>query len=218
MNKATSVDSHVYSRSATGRIDILHALQYLLGSLQQSGILAIGSEAAPPPANYHSIRLLEAPSSNILEWLATFSEHAHLMIDCPFFRLPPTDIKAHAPQFWAVLDALRPSQPLNALVQKGVSKLRAHNRRKSFTFLHLRIENDWLAHCTRWSHIPVRTHTTSPIFKRVKQHIVHRSANFAYNQQLQADVVLSTHAFHAGWYCPKQLLQQHVQPVGAFEK
>jgi hypothetical protein len=23
-----------------------------------------------------------------------------------------------------------------------------------FTFLHLRIENDWLAHCERWEHIP----------------------------------------------------------------
>ena len=139
---------------------ILPCLQLLLESLHQAGIEVVSADVAPPATHYHAIRLLNAPDGDILEWLETFAEHAHLRIDCPYLRLPPSEIKAHAAYFWAVLAALRPSQALQALVQKGVSKLRGmHDSRsnKSFTFLHLKVENSWLAHCERWSHIMVRS-------------------------------------------------------------
>ena len=119
------------------------------------GIQAVRTEHALPADQYHAVRLTAAPADNVLEWLATFSDHAHIRLDCPLFRLPPAEVLAHASYFCAVLDSLRPSRALHALVQKGVSQLHAHNNKHSFTFLHLRIENDWLAHCQRWSHLAV---------------------------------------------------------------
>lgn len=133
----------------------LVCLQYLVQSLHQSSVHAVETKQAPPASQYHAVKMSDAPNSDVLEWLATFTDHAHLRIDCPLFRLPPTLVVAHAMHFWAVLEALRPSQALKALVDRGVAQLHAHMEGESFTFLHLRIENDWLGHCQRWSNIAV---------------------------------------------------------------
>lgn len=130
-------------------------LQYLLESLHQSGILAVGPEHAPPAKHYHGIKSRHAPDGDVLKWLATFSDHAHLTLDCLFLRLLPTQVKTHASVFWAVVDAIRPSQALSTLVQKGVQEVSTHSNRSSFTFLHLRIENNWLEHCQRRSRLLV---------------------------------------------------------------
>ena len=91
----------------------------------------------------------------MVEWLTTFSHHAHLKLDCPLLQLPPAEVVAHASYLWTVLEALRPSPILLSLVQTAVARLHAIGNTETFTFLHLRIENDWLGHCFRWSHYPV---------------------------------------------------------------
>ena len=56
-----------------------------------------------------------------------------------------------------MLEALRPNQVLSSLVQRAITQLQTVGEEHTFTFLHLRIEDDWLGHCYRWSHYPVRT-------------------------------------------------------------
>ena len=130
-------------------------LQYLLQSLQQSDISAVGTEHAPPAHQYRNVSLSDAPAGDMLGWLANFSDHAHVRLGCTLLQMPSAEVVAHASYFWAVLESLRPNEVLRGLVQRAVTQLHSLGNRESFTFLHLRVENDWLAHCFRWSHWPV---------------------------------------------------------------
>ena len=132
-------------------------MQHLLEALAQEGIVVLEPGAAPPLDRYNFVAMKEAPADPI-PWLQERGINAtHLSIDCAFLRLPPALVQNHANSFWAVLRALIPSPHLAAYVQAGIAKLRSFDaNHTSYNFLHVRLENDWLAHCHRWGSIQVQ--------------------------------------------------------------
>ncbi|KAL6753995.1 hypothetical protein V8C86DRAFT_404853 [Haematococcus lacustris] len=124
-----------------------------------AALKAVGVEVLPdpppssPPPTFFSI---EAAGFNGLSQLQGLASSPAVATDCPLFHIAPGDIaKADdTAVVWAVLNGLQPNQ-LPARQAQAVLQRLSHRPggREGFNMLHLRIEEDWVAHCDRWEHI-----------------------------------------------------------------
>ncbi|GIL48600.1 hypothetical protein Vafri_5079 [Volvox africanus] len=139
----------------------VYDLTFFLYELAKAGIRMLEPHEAPRPSAYTEVSL-GALGANVSGALATTYGHLqHLSIDCPLFKMSPGEMnqRLDEPIIWAVLDALRPSHLPYLYVetmQNAIKHLGAVNGKPAtrYNFLHLRLENDWVEHCKRWSNIP----------------------------------------------------------------
>ncbi|GLC41858.1 hypothetical protein PLESTM_001258700 [Pleodorina starrii] len=139
----------------------VYDLNYFLFKLAGAGIRLLEPHEAPRPSAYTEVSL-GSLGSNVSGSLATTYGHLqHLSIDCPLFKMIPAEINqtTDEPVIWAVLDAMRPAAlPFSYVssMQQAIRHLGAVNGKAAtkYNFLHLRMENDWVEHCKRWSNIP----------------------------------------------------------------
>jgi hypothetical protein len=90
-----------------------------------------------------------APSRPVDDVPWRFAPHRgadHLSLDCPLFKLTPGVVIAEQKFIWAVLEGLRPAAGVAAAVERALAPMGG----RPFNFLHIRLERDWQAHCSRW--------------------------------------------------------------------
>ncbi|GAB4815033.1 hypothetical protein N2152v2_002079 [Parachlorella kessleri] len=74
----------------------------------------------------------------------------HLQFGCPLLRLGPEVMLRNEQLVFASLSAMLPNDTLGRLVSRGVHSLRALSPTGVYNMLHLRLESDWLTHCSSW--------------------------------------------------------------------
>ncbi|KAG2452983.1 hypothetical protein HYH02_002320 [Chlamydomonas schloesseri] len=139
----------------------VYDLQYFLHQMAKAGVRVLEPHEAPLPSAYTEVSLgsLGANVSGALN--TSYSHVQHLAVDCPLFKMSPPELDARQdePIIWAVLDAMRPAdKPWEYVeeMQHAILQLGGLNGKPAtkYNFLHLRMENDWVEHCKRWTSIP----------------------------------------------------------------
>ncbi|KAG2487834.1 hypothetical protein HYH03_013551 [Edaphochlamys debaryana] len=141
--------------------DQVYDAAYFLSEMAKSGVRVLPPEEAPLFSVYNVVALGSLNGANMTASLQKYDDVANLAIDCPLFKLAPAEMDPvqDEPIIWAILDAMRPAPH----VRKHVESFQAAIRRfggsdgkpaPKYNFLHLRMENDWVEHCKRWSSIP----------------------------------------------------------------
>jgi len=128
------------------------------------GVRVLAGEA-PPLSEYKPVRLrpFQTRAAFLLE--RENGGDQHISIDCPLFKLLPLD-KSHEDFAWGILEGLQPSAGVLAVINAAAKALDGSGRSGvrgadvvgvdrpwSFNVLHLRFEDDWVAHCRRWEAI-----------------------------------------------------------------
>jgi hypothetical protein len=111
------------------------------------GLAKIGVNVLPgsPPAVLESsVDLTEEQTSDLVD-SREYEDYDHISLGCPLLRLPGS-FMAHV-DIWPVLNALQPNTEHVSKIA-GVQQLLG----EQYTFLHLRVEMDWMAHCARWKY------------------------------------------------------------------
>eukprot|EP00908_Phaeocystis_cordata_P014041 Transcript_25147.p1 GENE.Transcript_25147~~Transcript_25147.p1 ORF type:complete len:1461 (-),score=286.79 Transcript_25147:2270-6652(-) len=89
-----------------------------------------------------------------LDWYSSFSSDAWLQLDCAYAAVNKLDRAERHNVFWALEQALVPSQLISESAGTIAELLRARSLELGgdghFTALHLRVERDWVAHCMLW--------------------------------------------------------------------
>jgi GDP-fucose protein O-fucosyltransferase len=80
-----------------------------------------------------------------------YKAEAAIHVGCPLFKVSKQTMQQTLTV--AVLQALVPSRPKQAVIQRIVTTLRQHSPTGEFNAVHLRFEQDWVDHCHRWSSI-----------------------------------------------------------------
>eukprot|EP00798_Chlamydomonas_sp_ICE-L_P023584 gene23584-9112_t len=146
-SKATeAVDKSVH-------MEELYDVEYFKYTLDSVGIEVLDSRDAPPNTSctYVDISKLQG---DVVEGLAVHRSVNHLSIGCPLFRLDGLYFEGNNDHIlWATLNGMRPNTHLDKIVSAITKKLKSESPDNRFNFVHLRIEDDWVLHCIRWSHI-----------------------------------------------------------------
>ncbi|GIL81750.1 hypothetical protein Vretimale_1367 [Volvox reticuliferus] len=136
---------------------------YFIKAMAAAGLRVVAPEEAPPMTTYAQVPLAQYGWSAAAPLAEHFGDVLHLAVDCPLFKMAASELTAADWDFmWAVLDALRPNPQAAALLDRAVARIAERQLRNgregaaktdaaasssSFNFIHLRIENDWVAHC-----------------------------------------------------------------------
>jgi hypothetical protein len=122
-------------------------------ALSKVRVEAVPDRSAPPLSAYTNFTF-EQPAAK--QWpLRTLQQQtadaAHVAMDCPLFKLPAweQDMWQHTDLVWAVLDGLQPAPALAAEIHSAKTALCGMAATGSYSVLHLRLEEDWQAHCRR---------------------------------------------------------------------
>jgi len=94
-------------------------------------------------------------NNKLIEVLQHHSHDQHIRLHCPCLRVPAALIVKHRALVIAALRALRPAPKFATIVttlQRRIRLLSKHmgNGDGAFNLLHLRLERDWIAHCSEW--------------------------------------------------------------------
>ncbi|KAI8477207.1 MAG: hypothetical protein J3K34DRAFT_381683 [Monoraphidium minutum] len=139
-------------RAATATFDAFYDAAALRAALATHGVRALtqaefdalpGASAGGAAASLAAAR----PVSDVPRHFAAHHGADHLALDCPLFKLAPALIQAEHKFIWSVLSALRPAAALAPHVARAMASVKG----KPFNFLHIRLEKDWQAHCSRWA-------------------------------------------------------------------
>ncbi|GFR46701.1 hypothetical protein Agub_g8320 [Astrephomene gubernaculifera] len=139
----------------------VYDLTYFLYEMAKAGIRILEPHEAPMHSAYMDVSLgtLGANVTGALN--ASYGHVRHLSVDCPLFKMTPQEMNQHEdePVIWAALDAMRPADKLYEYVERmqhAIKQLGGVGGKPApkYNFLHLRMENDWVEHCKRWSSIP----------------------------------------------------------------
>ncbi|KAG2482987.1 hypothetical protein HYH03_018113 [Edaphochlamys debaryana] len=138
----------------------VYDLNFFLHELAKRGIRVLEPQDAPKESAYTRVELASVNGNIVGGINNTYKDVLHVTVDCPLFKLTPGELSAKAdePVIWSVLDAMRPADKAfeyAASMQHAILKLGGLNGKAAtkYNFLHLRMENDWVAHCERWSNI-----------------------------------------------------------------
>ncbi|GIL68281.1 hypothetical protein Vafri_21570 [Volvox africanus] len=151
---------------------------YFIQAMAAAGLRVIAPEEAPPMTSYTEVSLVPYGWSATAPLAQQYGNELHVAVDCPFLKIMASELTAADWEFlWTVLDALRPNPQAAAVLDLAVARMaqrRPNSSREgaagteassgsteadaadgssSFNFVHLRIENDWVAHCERWTSI-----------------------------------------------------------------
>ncbi|GAQ85030.1 hypothetical protein KFL_002180050 [Klebsormidium nitens] len=141
--------------------EVYNVQEFRNGLASRLGMQVLTPAEAPPLSEYVKVSF-EGVTDTVA---STERKHdLHVAIECAFLRLSRDVIKENEELFWAVLESLQPAKQYEEIVSHAVATLAEGGRNGAepvgdgdgagFSFLHMRAENDWLAHCRRWESIP----------------------------------------------------------------
>jgi hypothetical protein len=99
---------------------------------------------SPPAVLKSSVNLTEEQTSDLVH-SREYDDYNHISLGCPLLRLPGSfmaDVN-----IWPVLNALQPNTHYISKIARAQELLGDR-----YSFLHLRMEMDWIAHCARWKY------------------------------------------------------------------
>lgn len=76
---------------------------------------------------------------------STLDQVDHISLGCPLFSITGDEMVTHRDLFLNYLPAMKPSAQFQLHIDKAMEHLGGN-----FNFLHLRIEQDWIKHCSIW--------------------------------------------------------------------
>ena len=124
----------------------LRTFKEKLGTLD---IRVVTASEAPPLSSYS---MASPPDlAKAIPGLLSYQSVRHLHIECPLWAIPGDKMLQEADTIKVVLAGLQPSEHLLKFVEAASKHLQGLSADGAFNFLHLRLENDWVAHCKRWS-------------------------------------------------------------------
>jgi len=91
-----------------------------------------------------SISLKNTEIESILSPNATVIAAKHVKIGCPFLLVNKTIVAKHRELVKHTLGSLAPSKSHKDWIENVIRSLKTYN------MIHLRIENDWISHCSTW--------------------------------------------------------------------
>lgn len=140
-------------------------------AMREMGMGAVPQALAPPLSSYTQLSLAQVGMSG-LQLLEGHNSDPHVSLDCTLFKVPPTSMNSDNDLtfMWAVLEGLVPNQHHQSVIKQAAAALhkihmsnmsnsrgqpirQSNQTRHVYNVLHLRIEDDWLFHCNRWSNI-----------------------------------------------------------------
>jgi len=129
------------------------------------GVRVLTGEEAPPLSEYKPVRLRSFQTNAAFLLERENGGDQHISIDCALFKLFPLD-PSHEEFAWGILEGLQPSMGVLAIINSAAKALDGSGRSGvkgahvagaeqpwAFNVLHLRFEDDWVAHCRRWEAI-----------------------------------------------------------------
>eukprot|EP00798_Chlamydomonas_sp_ICE-L_P003118 gene3118-13131_t len=132
----------------------LYDVDYFKLMLDSVGMEVLDSRDAPPISAYTFVDM-NSLQGDLVEALHVHRSVNHMSIGCTLFKLDGLYFSGRNNRIlWTALNAMRPNKNIEKTVTAITKKLKSESPNKRFTFVHLRIEDDWVLHCIRWSHIP----------------------------------------------------------------
>ena len=129
----------------------IYSLTSFKEELRSLNVGVVPASRAPSTSSYTLVSpedLAEASPN-----LTRYQSVKHLHIPCPLWAIPGDQMLQEADTIKAVLAGLQPSQDMLRYVDAASMHLEGLSAAGVFNFLHLRLENDWVAHCKRWGDI-----------------------------------------------------------------
>lgn len=121
-----------------------------------------GDEGGGDDSNAIELRDDEVP--NLLSTNATVEAARHVSVGCPFLLLNRTTVAKHRALAKGVFKSLVPAKDYSDLIVDAIKRLGTYN------MLHLRIENDWIMHCSTWED-RYNNCFASNVLRKIGQHI-----------------------------------------------
>ncbi|BDA51635.1 hypothetical protein COCOBI_19-1910 [Coccomyxa sp. Obi] len=147
-----SAGTHLSGNNASSvPFEDIYDMKTFKEKLESLGVKVVAASRAPPFPNLTVASpddLAKASPS-----LHSYQAVKHLQIQCPLWAIPGDQMLQEADTIKVVLAGLQPSQDLLKYVDAASEHLKGLSADGTFNFLHLRLENDWVAHCKRWTDI-----------------------------------------------------------------
>lgn len=132
----------------------LYDAEHLISQLSAVGVEMLRPHEAPPKELYTTVDIT-GMADPVAELNSQHKSTNHLYVGCPLFRLHQYYFTgANNRIMWAVLAGIQTSKKLSNAIHPITKKLSGMSRSHKYNFVHLRIEEDWVAHCQRWTKIP----------------------------------------------------------------
>lgn len=112
----------------------------------------------------NTIELRDDEVPNLLSSNATVKAAQHVSVGCPFLLLNRTTVAKHRALAKSLFESLVPAKEKSDLIADAIKRLGTYN------MLHLRIENDWIIHCSTWED-RYNNCFASNVLRKIGQHI-----------------------------------------------
>ena len=154
LKKGTQLTDARKSVGKGNRISMSHVydVSYFEQKLAEVSVKIMLPEIAPSRETYVIKSIQNEPDSMMK--LRVYSIFPHLLVDCTFLTLRPDFVEENKDLLWQIFAALRPAPEFQKLISTGIQSLQNAAPGSGYNFLHVRLENDWVSHCERWSNIP----------------------------------------------------------------